>query len=135
MGLQSQPIERPVVLIIDDNPSIRAVVASTLHCGGFQPVEAANGLEAIAWMERVAREQRYPQVILLDLAMPQMDGHAFLEWLQSSWGSRYPIPAIILLTACYLNAQLLPLYVAVKQIVAKPFHVRDLLEIVRAWST
>lgn len=124
----------PLVLIVDDNPTIRNVVAWSLHFGGFQPIEAANGLEAIKWMEQVAKELLYPSVILLDLTMPGIDGRSFLEWLQSAWVGRNPTPAIILITANSLDEKTLALFPIVKQIVIKPFHVHDLLEIVRKWS-
>lgn len=131
--LQNQRAKSPIVLIVDDNPAIRNVVAWSLQFGGFQPVEAANGLEAVKWMEQASSEQRYPSVILLDLAMPGMNGHAFLDWLQSSWIGRYPTPAIIVITAGRLDESLAP-PATVKQIVTKPFHVRDLLEVVRKWA-
>lgn len=131
--LQKQRTRLPIVLIVDDNPAIRNVVAWSLQFGGFQPVEAANGLEAVKWMEQASGEQCYPAVILLDLAMPGMNGHAFLEWLQSSWVDRYPAPAIIIITAGHLNEPLTP-PATVKQVVTKPFHVRDLLEVIRKWA-
>ena len=132
--LQRQRAKTPIVLIVDDNPAIRNVVAWSLQFGGFQPAEAANGLEAVKWMERATAEQLYPAVILLDLAMPGMDGRAFLEWLQSSWIGHYPTPAVIIITAGHFDDQTLIAASAVKQIVTKPFHVRDLLEVIRKWA-
>lgn len=124
----------PIVLIVDDNPAIRNVVGWSLQFGGFQAVEAANGLEAVKWMEQAASEKRYPSVVLLDLAMPGMDGPTFLEWLQSAWVDRYPTPAIIVITASHLDEKTYPTPPSVKQIVTKPFHVRDLLEVIRKWA-
>jgi two-component system, chemotaxis family, chemotaxis protein CheY len=131
---QHQRAKQPIVLIVDDNPAIRNVVAWSLQFGGFQPVEAANGLEAVNWMEQATSEQRYPSIILLDLAMPGMDGRAFLEWLHSSWRGRYPMPSVIIITAGHLDDKALIPMPAVKQIITKPFHVRDLLEVIRKWA-
>lgn len=119
-----------IALVIDDNVTIRQLIAWSLHTDGFHPVEAANGLEAIAWMEQAAREQMYPTLILLDLMMPDMDGRSFLAWLQSSWVGRHPVPPLILLTASPLRVgeNFMTLYPFVKQIISKPFHIRDLLE-------
>ena len=128
-----QHAKTPIVLIVDDNPAIRNVVTWSLRFGGFQPVEAANGFEAIQWMEQASREQLYPSVVLLDMAMPGMNGQAFLTWLQSSWNDLYPLPAIILITAGHVNEPF-DTPATIKQIVAKPFHVRDLLEVVRRWA-
>lgn len=132
--LQNQRAKSSIVLIVDDNPSIRNIIAWSLQFGGFQPIEAANGLEAVEWMEQAASEQRYASVILLDLAMPGMNGYAFLEWLQSTWVGHYPTPAIILITAGPVNEKALTLLPAVQQIVTKPFHMRDLLESIRTYS-
>lgn len=119
----------PIVLVVDDNPAIRNVVSWSLQIGGYEPVEAANGWEAVHWIEQARCEARYPTVILLDLAMPGMNGETFLQWLQSAWPSQYPMPSIIIITAGYADEKMFDS--CVKQIVTKPFHVRDLLAIIR----
>ncbi len=63
--------------------------------------------------------------------MPGMDGKAFMDWLQATWPAQHPPPSIIIITAGYADEKMLNSYV--KQIVTKPFHVRDLLEIIRKW--
>ncbi|MBO0779690.1 MAG: response regulator [Ktedonobacteraceae bacterium] len=130
---QNQRTRSPIVLIIDDNQEIRNVIAWSLHHRGFQPVEAANGLEALRWMEDAASKQRYPSVILLDLAMPGIDGYSFLDWMQSTWGNRSPTPAIIVMTAGQLDTTSPPLSPLVNQIIAKPFHLHDLEDVIRTW--
>ena len=62
----------PVVLIVDDDARIRALMARLLETSGYSAVEAADGKEALARMR-----QRRPCVILLDLQMPIMDGWEF----------------------------------------------------------
>lgn len=124
--------QAPIVLIVDDNPSIRHVVAWSLKLGGYEPAEAANGLEALQWIEQAVPQGRYPSVILLDLAMPGMDGWSFMEWLQTTWPTNATFPSIIIITAGHADARLLSVYV--KQVVTKPFHVRDLMEVVRHWE-
>jgi CheY-like chemotaxis protein len=61
-----------LVLIVDDDARIRALMARLLETSGYSAAEAANGKEALASM----RERR-PCVILLDLQMPIMDGWEF----------------------------------------------------------
>jgi two-component system chemotaxis response regulator CheY len=131
---QNQRDPLPLVLLVDDNSTIRMMVAQSLQFGGFQPIEAANGQEAVNWMEQAATEQRFASIILLDLAMPGMDGRAFLFWLQSRWIGRYPTPATILITASFIDEKTLALFPAIKHIVPKPFHIHHLLTIVRRWS-
>lgn len=129
-----QETSLPIVLIVDDQPDIRQIVTWSLRAGGFHPVEAANGVEAVTWMEQCPHEQRYPALILLDLLMPQMDGSAFLRWLQSNWSRHYPTPAIILFSANAIGEEILALSPAIKHIIRKPFHTGDLLALVRHWS-
>src|SRR5258708_9600452 len=119
----------PIVLTVDANPAIVNVVAWSLRLGGYEPAEAASGLEAVQYIEQATRQQRYPSVILLDLAMPDMDGRSFMQWLQTTWPKSHPLPAIIIITAGHVDEK--TLNGVVKQIVTKPFHVRDLLEVIR----
>ena len=57
------------VLIVDDDPGIRGFIQMTLQAEGYSVATAANGREAL---ERIAAQR--PHVILLDLAMPVMNG-------------------------------------------------------------
>jgi len=60
---------KPVVLLVDDYPDAREMYAEYLQFSGFDVVEAGNGLEAL---ERAI--DRTPDVILMDLSLPVMDG-------------------------------------------------------------
>ena len=120
---------QPVVLVVDDNPAIRDMVSWALELDGYEPAEAAEGQEALDWMQNAAREGRYPSVILLDLAMPGMDGHAFLDRLHSQWERVHPLPSIVIITASTGASDARKL--GVSQVIVKPFHVRDLLDVVR----
>ncbi|QFR32556.1 response regulator [Ancylobacter sp. TS-1] len=66
--------EEGVVLVVDDDPQVRALVRTTIESVGLGVAEAANGEEALAWLD----EHRLPALVLLDLMMPVMDGFAFL---------------------------------------------------------
>ena len=120
---------QPVVLVVDDNPAIRDMISWALELDGYEPAEAAEGQEALDWMYNSAREGRYPSVILLDLAMPGMDGDTFLDNLRRQWAVVHPMPSIVIITAKSGIADAETL--GVSQIVVKPFHVRDLLDIIR----
>ena len=61
--------KKPVVLLVDDYPDAREMYAEYLEFSGFDIVQAGNGVEAI---ER-ARDS-HPDVILMDLSLPVMDG-------------------------------------------------------------
>ena len=63
----------PIVLIIDDEPAVREVVAEGLKREGYDFLHAENGKEGLA-----LAQQHLPTVIILDLRMPVMDGLEFL---------------------------------------------------------
>ena len=121
--------DQPIVLVVDDNPAIRDMVSWALELDGYEPAEAAEGQEALNWMHSAAREGRYPALILLDLAMPGMDGSVFLEQLHKQWEIPHPLPAIVVITAGIGGPDAASL--GVKRVIVKPFHVRNLLDIVR----
>ena len=60
---------RPIVLLVDDYPDAREMYAEYLEFSGFEVVEAGNGQEAL---DRAL--DRTPDVILMDLSLPVMDG-------------------------------------------------------------
>jgi two-component system, chemotaxis family, chemotaxis protein CheY len=121
--------QQPVVLVVDDNPAIRDMVSWALELDGYEPAEAAEGQEALDWIDNALREGRYPAVILLDLAMPGMNGVVFLEHLNRQWEIAHPLPAIVVITAGTDAPDAESL--GVQQVIVKPFHVRDLLDVVR----
>src|ERR1700730_14465844 len=131
MDQPQQPGEerQPIVLVVDDNSAIRDMVSWALELDGYEPAEAAEGQEALDWMNNASREGCYPSVILLDLAMPGMDGNTFLERLHQQWEAAHPLPAIVVITADIDSPD--PASLGVQRVVVKPFHVRDLLDVVR----
>lgn len=66
------------LLVVDDEPAIRLLMQAILSQEGHDVDTAADGVEALASVER-----ELPDVILLDLAMPNMDGWRFLEELRN----------------------------------------------------
>jgi two-component system, cell cycle response regulator DivK len=63
------PIKRPCVLIVEDYRQARAMYRVTLEYSGFDVVEAADGVEALLRVREMV-----PDLILMDLSMPLMDG-------------------------------------------------------------
>ena len=71
---------RPLVLIADDETRIRRLVAEHLEKAGFDVCQAQDGREAIEVFQRSPIE---PDLVILDLMMPEMDGHEALEALRA----------------------------------------------------
>jgi DNA-binding response OmpR family regulator len=115
------------VLIIDDDADIRLIAALTLsRVGGMDVVEAAGGAEGV----RKAEQER-PDVILLDMMMPTMDGTATLAALRAQ-----PATAgmpVIFLTAKVVGAEVDRLKaLGAAGVLIKPFDPRTLAADVRA---
>lgn len=68
------------ILVVDDEPNIRRMVSRLLEAEGYSTREAPHGAAALASVE-----VEEPEVVLLDLAMPELDGLATLARLQEGW--------------------------------------------------
>lgn len=82
----------PIVLVVDDDPEIRALAGRYLAPHGWTVVEADNGQAALGMLDCLA-----PDVVLLDLLMPVMDGFGFLQALRAD--SRQQALPVVVLTA------------------------------------
>jgi CheY-like chemotaxis protein len=80
------------VLVVDDDKDIRESLADILTEEGYEVAEAANGLQALAEIER-----EHPDVVLLDLMMPVMDGWKTLQILRRT--PRHADVPIVILSA------------------------------------
>ena len=108
------------ILIIEDDADVRAAVAEVLAYEGHLVAEAGDGLEGL----RSAREQR-PDLILLDLMMPTMDGWSFRAAQQAD-------PALARIPVVVVSAAL-PEHVHAIGAAAhlhKPFEIVELLAVV-----
>jgi twitching motility two-component system response regulator PilG len=79
------------VLVVDDSPTVRKLVALTLERQGYQVRAAADGSEAL----RVIREQGVPDLVLLDISMPGMDGYQLCRLLKQSPEAK-AVPVVML---------------------------------------
>jgi len=82
-------VGRGNILIVDDEQTNRDVLANYITSLGHVPHVAKNGAEALAHVE-----QQPPDLILLDILMPEMDGHEVLERLQAGSDTRH-IPVVV----------------------------------------
>ena len=83
----------PVVLVVDDDLHVVDILESVLRTNGFDPISAADGEEAL----QLVKEKK-PDLILLDLMLPRLDGYGVLEALRSDPGIG-PVPIIIVVSA------------------------------------
>jgi two-component system, OmpR family, response regulator ResD len=91
MGEMAQQADRRTVLVVDDEPTISEVVARYLERAGYATATARDGVEAL----RLA-DECVPDLVVLDLMLPELDGFEVLRLLQADGADRTPV---ILLTA------------------------------------
>ena len=111
------------VLVVDDTASLRRMVQSYLVQEGFRVLTAADGQEALM----VARQEQ-PDLILLDLMMPNMGGYEFMR----SYNKEGQAPIIVLTAKLEENDKVLGLELGADDYVTKPFSPRELTARVRA---
>lgn len=112
------------ILVVDDEDNLRTMLAAALKFEGYQVVQAANGREGL----RSVKEQR-PDLIVLDVMMPELDGFGMLKRLRDA-GDRTPV---IFLTARAESADAVEgLGLGADDYLAKPFSLEELVARVEA---
>jgi twitching motility two-component system response regulator PilG len=81
---------RGTVLVVDDSTTVRKLVAITLERHHFRVITATNGLEALAYLE-----SEMPDVVLLDITMPKMDGYKVCKTIKNNAETSH-LPVIML---------------------------------------
>lgn len=108
------------ILIVDDEPSILRLVTATLEPKGYELITAENGVDAL-----VLARSRQPDLILLDIMMPQMDGNEVRKRLHADPETKN-IPIIHLSAVGDFQHQLDALEDGTADYITKPFTPKDL---------
>jgi two-component system, OmpR family, KDP operon response regulator KdpE len=115
----------PHILVVEDEPAMRRLLRTILATQGYTVSEAADGKSAL----EAARNSPQADLLLLDLALPDIDGFKIIEELRSS-GSMLPI--IVLSNRGDENAKVTALDLGADDYVSKPFGARELFARIRA---
>lgn len=117
---------RPLVLVADDDPDILSLVALRLERAGYEVVVARNGEEAVT-----RAVERTPDIALLDVMMPRLDGYEATARLRAHDATRH-MP-VILLTARVQEADIARgIEAGADDYVKKPFSTQELRDRVQA---
>jgi DNA-binding response OmpR family regulator len=116
-------VDRKRVLVIDDDLPIRGMLAAALRQHGFQVLLAGDGAEG-----QRALTIHHPDIILLDLAMPDVNGWDFLQRLQET-GHLGKVPIIVVSAHVRVEPQAL-LQMGVAAILPKPFNLPELIQLI-----
>lgn len=109
------------ILIIEDEKSLRSAMVDILHMKNFLTIEAKNGKEGI----KLALEE-HPDLILLDIIMPEMDGMAALRKIrEDAWGKMVPI---IILTNLSGTVEQLMSEVVTRYLIKSDWKLHDIVK-------
>jgi two-component system KDP operon response regulator KdpE len=109
---------RPTVLVVDDEPQIHRFLNPALDAAGYSPLRADNGRDAL---NEIARNP--PDAVVLDLGLPDIDGHAVLVRARAF----YPGPILILSARDREMEKVAALDAGADDYVEKPFGIGELL--------
>jgi DNA-binding response OmpR family regulator len=110
------------ILVIDDEPNIVQTLQDRLEMNDYEVVTAGNGKEGL---KKALQEK--PDVLLLDVIMPIMDGHEMLEALRKQPGGNYS--SVIMLTARSQTQDIARANACgIDDYIVKPFDLSELLE-------
>jgi two-component system, OmpR family, KDP operon response regulator KdpE len=123
MSSNNQSESAVTALVIDDEPQIRRLLRVTLEANGYRVFDAANGNDGLA-----QAAQRRPDVVLLDLGLPDLDGATVLKRLRE-WSR---VPVIILSVRDREDDKINALDAGADDYVTKPFGAGELLARLRA---
>jgi len=115
-------VNRPLLLVVEDDNDLRGVVALALRNYGYEVKEAGTGREAL----RLIRV-RAPDAVILDLGLPDMDGFE----VTASIRAEYELPIIVLSACAEEQHQVRALDGGANDYVTKPFRERELMARVR----
>jgi len=111
------------VLVVDDEPALARALAINLRANGWEVVTAADGRGAL-----VAAAERHPDVVVLDLGLPDMDGTEVIAGLRG-WTS---VPIVVLSARQHGEDKVEALDLGADDYVTKPFAMNELMARLRA---
>jgi DNA-binding response OmpR family regulator len=114
------------VLIVDDEANIRSLVQCCLEDNGSEIMQASNGIEALS-----ALEAHRPDLMILDLAMPLLDGMSVLAEMKHLW-SRLPTRVIVVTAHGSVKTAIEALRLGASDFIEKPFSPDELRQSVQA---
>lgn len=111
------------ILVVDDDPNILELVRITLSAASYTVMKAKNGREALELME-----QEVPDLAVVDVMMPEMDGYTLTKKLRSEWD----IPVLLLTAKGELEDKEKGFLAGSDDYLVKPFEPKELLFRIRA---
>jgi twitching motility two-component system response regulator PilG len=116
------------VLVIDDSPTVRKILETCLRRAGYEVTSFPDGVTALHWL--LTPSVRLPNLLLLDIEMPGMDGYAVAQYLKARPQYRH-IPIVMLSGRRGVLDRLKGRLAGAEHYLTKPFRTQTLLETVQ----
>lgn len=116
---------KPVILIVDDDPDLAMIMKMILSHAGFEAHSVLSGQEALNWLGA-----RTPDLILLDLMMPDINGFTILRKLRAS-ETTSALPVVILTAKADQKTRMESQSAGADAFLTKPINSKSLIEYVR----
>lgn len=120
-------MSKPTVLLIDDEKPYAEIIKSVLECLDIEVLIACNSMEALNFLQQIV-----PDLILLDVMMPDVDGLTLLRWLREH-SERDNIPIHVVSAKAMTEDREAALSAGADGFLAKPFAIKDLQDLVRKY--
>jgi chemosensory pili system protein ChpA (sensor histidine kinase/response regulator) len=124
-GTPSAPVRAPYVLVVDDSLTVRKITSRLLAREGYEAGTARDGVDALQLLA-----DRVPDVILLDIEMPRMDGFEFANTVKTDPKLR-DIPIIMITSRTAQKHRARAAEIGVEVYLGKPFQEDELLRQIR----
>ena len=115
------------ILIVDDDPDTQRVLGYTLKQEGFEVLVAVDGADALK-----VRERDRPDLILLDIMLPKLDGYQVAERIRADEGSSGHVPIVMVTAETDIEQKVRGLRAGADDYLVKPFHPAELLARIRS---
>ncbi|MEZ5562939.1 MAG: Hpt domain-containing protein [Gammaproteobacteria bacterium] len=116
---------QPLALVVDDSITMRRVTQRLLERNGFRVLTAKDGVEAVSLLQ-----DHRPDIILLDVEMPRMDGYEFARHVRNN-ADTVNVPIIMVTSRVSEKHRARAIEIGVNDYLGKPYHERELMEAVQ----
>lgn len=131
LSLPEASSDSVTVMVVDDSPSVRRVTTKLLKSEGWETVQARDGLEALEYLQQAAAA---PDLLLLDIEMPRMDGYQLLSTLRNEARWQH-LPVIMVTSRASAKHRQKAIELGANEYVVKPYQEEALLALIRSLTS